>query len=176
MYYLGIDWATEKHDLCLLDEDGTITAALAVPSLTRQTRICWHTCCASKTPTADRSPAPAHLCCICANWRGHWTKRLLTAPTWEPFELSALPVLPGCQPVVCACGESHLPRILGSLPNARTGTSADKAQIEVVPEAQQLPFHGSPRPDLCAVADPHAQRCREFGLCCSGPNPHPVAA
>jgi hypothetical protein len=26
MYYLGIDWATEKHDLCLLDEDGTISA------------------------------------------------------------------------------------------------------------------------------------------------------
>jgi hypothetical protein len=30
MYYLGIDWATEKHDLCLLDEDGTIVEQLEI--------------------------------------------------------------------------------------------------------------------------------------------------
>lgn len=30
MYYLGIDWATEKHDLCLLDEDGTIVQQLEI--------------------------------------------------------------------------------------------------------------------------------------------------
>ena len=137
MYYLGIDWATEKHDLCLLDDDGTIVQQLEIkqsnhgfqrfenfvnhygatnmlfniersdgllvdwmlaqgwalyitPSVVvahrrprrsksdRQMRICWHTCCASKTQTADRSRAPVRSCCICANWHGHWTKRLLT--------------------------------------------------------------------------------------------------
>ncbi|MBK8027754.1 MAG: IS110 family transposase [Chloroflexi bacterium] len=30
MYYLGIDWATEKHDLCLLDESGTILRQLTI--------------------------------------------------------------------------------------------------------------------------------------------------
>jgi len=30
MYYLGIDWATEKHDLCLLDDAGTIVQQLEI--------------------------------------------------------------------------------------------------------------------------------------------------
>ena len=30
MYYLGIDWANEKHDLCLLDETGTIIKQLTI--------------------------------------------------------------------------------------------------------------------------------------------------
>ena len=30
MYYLGIDWATEKHDLCLLDEAGVIVQQLKI--------------------------------------------------------------------------------------------------------------------------------------------------
>lgn len=30
MYYLGIDWATEKHDLCLLDETGTILTQMVI--------------------------------------------------------------------------------------------------------------------------------------------------
>jgi len=30
MYYLGVDWATEKHDLCLLDEAGSIVQTLEI--------------------------------------------------------------------------------------------------------------------------------------------------
>ena len=30
MYYLGIDWATEKHDPCLLDESGAIVQQLTI--------------------------------------------------------------------------------------------------------------------------------------------------
>ena len=30
MYYLGIDWATEKHDLCLLDEAGVIVQQMKI--------------------------------------------------------------------------------------------------------------------------------------------------
>jgi transposase len=31
MYYLGIDWANDKHDLCLLDEAGTILKQMTIP-------------------------------------------------------------------------------------------------------------------------------------------------
>lgn len=30
MYFLGIDWATEKHDLCLLDEAGGIVQQMKI--------------------------------------------------------------------------------------------------------------------------------------------------
>ena len=30
MFFLGIDWATEKHDVCLLDEAGTILHQLTI--------------------------------------------------------------------------------------------------------------------------------------------------
>lgn len=30
MYYLGIDWSTEKHDLCLLDDTGTLVQQLEI--------------------------------------------------------------------------------------------------------------------------------------------------
>ena len=30
MFFLGIDWATEKHDLCLLDEVGTIFQQITI--------------------------------------------------------------------------------------------------------------------------------------------------
>src|SRR5687768_16641619 len=30
MYYLGIDWANDKHDLCLLDEAGTILKQITI--------------------------------------------------------------------------------------------------------------------------------------------------
>lgn len=30
MYYLGIDWANDKHDLCLLDDQGTIVQTLTI--------------------------------------------------------------------------------------------------------------------------------------------------
>ena len=32
MHYLGIDWATEKHDLCLLAEDGRVLSEFTITS------------------------------------------------------------------------------------------------------------------------------------------------
>jgi hypothetical protein len=31
MWFLGIDWGEHRHDLCLLDQDGSVLAARQVP-------------------------------------------------------------------------------------------------------------------------------------------------
>ncbi len=32
MHYLGVDWAVEKHDLCLLADDGRVLTSSASPT------------------------------------------------------------------------------------------------------------------------------------------------